>query len=194
MTTMQLNPAAAPAERNPADLVTAAAGSDAQAWEAIVAQYSRMVGSIARGCGLSDADVADVRQTVWLRLLEHVGRLRNPERVGSWLATTTRNEAMRLARQRRLTRPVEGLEALAAPAEPTDWVSRVETEERRTQVRALVATLPVRQQELLEQLMADPQPSYVEIATSLGIPVGSIGPTRQRSLRTLRAKCIAAHL
>lgn len=193
MTTMQLHPVAAPAKENPADLVTAAAGSDARAWEALLAQYSRMVGSIARSCGLSEADVADVRQTVWLRLLEHVGRLRNPERVGSWLATTTRNEAMRLARQRRLTTPMEGVDALAAD-EPSDCGSRVETDERRTQVRALVATLPVRQQALLEQLMADPQPSYAEIATSLGIPVGSIGPTRQRSLRTLRAKCVAAHL
>ena len=193
MTTMQLDPTEGSTRASPADMVAAAAGSDARAWEALVRQYSRLVLSVARGCGLSDADAADVSQTVWLRLLEHVGRLRNPERVASWLCTTTRNEAMRVAKQRRLTTPVDELDSLSG-TDDVDQLSGVEAETRRTQVRALVATLPVRQQALLEQLMADPQPSYVEIASTLGIPVGSIGPTRQRCLRALRSKCIAAHL
>ena len=194
MTTMQLDPVEGSTRTSPADMVAAAARSDAGAWEALVRQYSRLVSSVARSCGLGDADAADVSQTVWLRLLEHVGRLRNPEGVASWLCTTTRNEAMRVARQRQLTTSLDGLDSLPGAHDEVDHLSRVEAEGRRTEVRALVATLPLRQQALLAQLMADPQPSYVEIASTLGIPVGSIGPTRQRCLRALRSKCIAVHL
>lgn len=178
----------------PGELVTAARRSEPGAWEALVRRYGRTVTSIARGRGLSEADAADVSQTVWLRLLEHLDRIRDPERIGSWLATTAHHEAIRLGRQRQRTAPVDDLDSLELVDDSCDRPTGLEAEERATGVRAALTTLPLRQQALLEALMADPQPSYVEVSANLGIPVGSIGPSRQRSLRALRTKCIAAHV
>lgn len=176
----------------PGELATAAKRSEPGAWDALVRRYARRVTSIARSRGLSEADAADVSQTVWLRLLEHLDRIRDPERIGSWLATTAHHEAIRLGRQRQRTAPVDDLDFLMDDS--CDHPTGVEAEERATWVRAALTTLPHRQQVLLEALMADPQPSYIEVSANLGIPVGSIGPSRQRSLRALRTKCIAAHI
>ena len=177
-----------------AELVAGAARLNPGAWEALVERYGRMVASIARSYGLSPTDAADVSQTVWLRLLEHAGRLRQPERVGGWLATTARNEALRMVRQGKRAAPVDALSFLSLVDGGSDIVPAVEAEERNDGVRAALSTLPGQQRDLLQLLMADPRPSYVEVSARLGIPMGSIGPTRQRSLRALRAKCVAAHI
>jgi RNA polymerase sigma factor (sigma-70 family) len=177
-----------------AELVAAAAGaSDANAWEALVHRFGRMVFSIARSYRLSEADVADVSQTVWLRLVEHAGRLTQPERVGAWLATTTRNEALRVSRMAARTAPVADPDALG-PVKAYDDEPPVEAEERRTLLRTAVAGLPAHQRQLAQLLMSHTRPSYEEVSASLGIPVGSIGPTRQRTLRALRSKCISASI
>lgn len=178
----------------PGQLAVAARRSEPGAWDALVRRYGRMVTSIARNQGLSDQDAADVSQTVWLRLLEHLDRIRDPERIGGWLSKTARHEAIRLGRQRQRTAPVENLDALELVDDSCDRLSGVEAEERDSGVRAALTTLPSRQQALLELLMSDPQPSYVEVSAHLGIPVGSIGPSRQRSLQALRSKCVAAHV
>lgn len=194
MTTIDLEPLVDPITAQEPDVAELAAGAarlDARAWEGLVNRYGRMVHSIARAHGLSEADAADVGQTVWLRLLEHRDRIRQPERVGGWLATTARNESLRVARQRQRTSPVEDLDLLGLVDDASDSVSAVEAEEQASHLRAALATLPDQQQDLLHQLMADPRPSYVEVSTRLGIPMGSIGPTRQRGLRALRSKCLA---
>jgi RNA polymerase sigma factor (sigma-70 family) len=177
----------------PGELVAAAARSEAGAWEALVARFGGLVNAKARGYRLSDAEVADVSQTVWLRLIEHIDRLRDPEQVASWLATTAGNEALRVVRQRQRWTPVEDVDALGVH-DTAETAPPVEVEERNVQLRALVATLPTRQRALMELLMADRRPNYVEVSANLGMPVGSVGPTRQRCLRTLRVKCIAAHI
>jgi len=194
MTIIDLEPLVDPTtvqEPDIAELAAGAARSDAWAWEGLVNRYGRMVHSIARAHGLSEADAADVGQTVWLRLLEHLDRIRQPERVGGWLATTARNESLRVARQRQRTSLVDDLDLLALVDDTSDSVPAVEAEEQASHLRAALATLPCQQRDLLHQLMADPRPSYVEVSTRLGIPIGSIGPTRQRSLRALRSKCLA---
>ena len=173
------------------ELAVAAAGSVPGAWEALTARYGRTIAGIARRHRLSEADVADVTQTVWLRLVEHLDRLREPQHVGAWLKTTARNEALRVARQRQRTSPVEDFDALGLQDETSDRLSPVEVEERDSSVRALVAGLPRHERAILQLLMSDPQPSYREVSENLGIPVGSIGPTRQRSLRALRHRCLA---
>ena len=178
----------------PGELAVAARRSEPGAWDALVRRYGRTVTAIARGRGLNEADAADVSQTVWLRLLEHLDRIRDPERIGGWLAKTAHHEAIRLGRQRQRTAPVDDLDALELVDDSADRLSGVEAEERNTGVRAALTTLPFRQQALLEMLMSDPQPTYVEVSANLGIPIGSIGPSRQRSLRALRTKCIAAHI
>lgn len=177
-----------------AALIAGVARSDERAWAGLTKRYQPMVAGIARQFRLSEADVADVTQTVWLRLLEHVGRLRQPERVGGWLAATARNESLRVARQGQRTAPVDDSTFSWMADEDAADLPPVEVAERAAIVRAAVATLPGQQRDLVELLMADDRPSYVEVASSLGIAMGSIGPTRQRGLRALRAKCVAAHL
>ena len=83
------------------ELVRAAAAGDQRAWEALVGRFGGLVWSVARAHGLSRADAADVSQTAWLRLVEHLHRLRDPERVGTWLASTARHEALRILRRGR---------------------------------------------------------------------------------------------
>jgi len=175
-------------------LVGRAAGSDETAWRALVDRFSGMVWSVTRSHGLSAADAADVSQTVWLRLVDNLERLREPERVGTWLAVTTRHECIRVSQLRRrsvLTAEPEVLDTVE-PSVVDDPVSALARQDRVGAVREVVATMPERSQALLRMLMADPPASYVEVAAGLGIPIGSIGPTRQRCLRVLRAKCVSA--
>ncbi len=178
----------------PGELVGRAAGSDETAWRALVDRFSAMVWSITRSHGLSAADAADVSQTVWLRLVDNLERLREPERVGTWLAVTTRHECIRVSQLRQrnvLTAEPEVLDAVD-PSVDDDPVSALSRQDRDGAVREVVATMPERSQALLRMLMADPPASYGEVAAGLGIPVGSIGPTRQRCFRVLRAKCLSA--
>ena len=174
-----------------AALVEGAARSDDNAWNALFTRHNKMVTAIARAHGLADADVADVSQTVWLRLVEHVDRIREPERVGSWLATTTRNECMRVWRQRGKVTLLADPNLLERVVDESTPEPAVETHDRDRQLRAAVATLPTNQQAILGKLMSDPAPSYLEVAEDLDIPVGSIGPNRQRCLRTLHGKCVS---
>lgn len=181
-----------PTPSDTAELVRAAARADARAWETLIHRYTKTVQRIARAHRLSEADAADVAQTVWLRLTQHIGRLRDPERVGGWVATTARNECLRLCRQQGRVRLVESSEVLDVMAAEPEPAPPVETEDRAAVLRDAVTCLPPRQQAILDLLMADPPVSYGDIATGLDIPIGSIGPTRQRSLRTLRLKCLSA--
>src|SRR5690242_10417658 len=86
-----------------AALVRRAADGDRMAWERLVSQYERLIWSITVEFKLGESDAADVSQTTWLRLLEHIDRIQHPDRVGSWLAATARNECLRnLAARKRL--------------------------------------------------------------------------------------------
>lgn len=170
-----------------ADLVTAAAAGDQQAWAALVDRYSGLLWAVARSFRLSQADAGDVVQTSWLRLVEHLGRLREPERVGAWLATTARREALRTLRRSGRDTPTDEPYLLDAPdpsEAPVD--SGLLTAERDRQLWRAVEALPDRCRHLLRVLMADPPPPYDEVSAALDMPIGSIGPTRQRCLERLR--------
>lgn len=170
-----------------ADLVLAAAGGDEAAWNQLVNRYSGLVWAVTRSLGLNQADAADVSQTTWMRLLEHLGSLRNPERVGSWLAVTARHEALRTLRRggRQIPSDVEGeLESLAPEMSEVD--EGLLSSERNAELWAAFNKLAPRCQRLLRVLMADPRPSYPEVSTALNMPIGSIGPTRSRCLDCLR--------
>jgi RNA polymerase sigma factor (sigma-70 family) len=99
-----------------ADLVRAAGAGDQNAWNSLVDRYSGLVWHIARGHRLGEADANDVVQTVWLRLVESLPRLREPAAVGGWLATTARNESLRLLRRsgREVVEADHGLEGTPA--------------------------------------------------------------------------------
>ena len=85
---------------NVRELVHAANNGDSSAWKLLVEHFSGLIWSVARGFGLNHADAGDVLQTTWLRLAEHLGRIENPERVGAWLATTARHEAVTRTRSK----------------------------------------------------------------------------------------------
>lgn len=168
-------------------LVRRAASGDPWAWEGLIDRYGRLIWSITRDFRLLESDAADVFQTTWMRLIEHIDRIEHADRVGSWLAATARNECLRsLAARKRLV--------LTHEDDPFDGPARNEPEvdeallsaERAAWVREAMTQLPWRWQRLMEMLMADPPASYAEISDELGLPVGSIGPTRGRCLARLR--------
>jgi RNA polymerase sigma factor (sigma-70 family) len=171
-----------------AQLVRQASRGDRSAWERLVDQYSRLLWATTRDFRLSENDAADVVQGTWLRLLEHIDRIEYPERIGSWLATTARHECLRhLAAGKRLMVVQDDHEAFKVEvSHQPDVDERLLADERAQAVREALSTLPSRSQRLLELLMADPPASYTEISDQLGLPIGSIGPTRGRCLERLR--------
>ena len=169
-------------------LLRQAASGDRQAWERLVDKYGRLIWSITRDFKLVESDAADVFQTTWMRLIEHVNRIEHADRVGSWLASTARNECLRcLANRKRvvLSYADDPFEEAAASHEP-EIDEALLAQERATVVRQAMTQLPQHWQRLMEMLMADPPASYAEISDELGVPVGSIGPTRGRCLARLR--------
>lgn len=168
-------------------VVGRAAAGDMRAWNRLVDQYARLIWSIAAEFRLTESDAADVVQTTWLRLLEHIGDIEQPSRVGSWLAITARRECLRIVSARKrlvLGQDVETL--VGAVPHDRDIDEVLLADERARDVRQALARLPRQSQRLLELLMADPPISYLEISDQLGLPVGSIGPTRGRCLAKLR--------
>ena len=172
-------------DRTAADLLAAVVRRDPGAWEALVGRYAGLVWSVARAQSLDHAGAADVSQTVWLRLAESCEKIRDPERLGAWLATTARNEAMRLSKAARREQPVDLVREEADPmaAGPGE---RLETDERLAEVRRAFALLDEPCQELLRLLSSEPRLDYQTIADMTGRPIGSIGPTRGRCLERLR--------
>jgi RNA polymerase sigma factor (sigma-70 family) len=170
-----------------AGLVRRAADGDLNAWERLVDQYARLIWSITADFKLTESDAADVAQTTWLRLLQHIDRIEYPDRVGSWLAATARNECLRsLAARKRVVLGHEDFELDSAVAHGPDIDERLLADERDQVVRDALSRLPRHWQRLLEMLMADPPVPYADISDELGLPVGSIGPTRGRCLARLR--------
>ncbi len=169
-------------------LVRAAKDGDDAAWQELVERYSQLIWSVARGHGLSTADAADVSQTTWVKLAEHLARIREPERLGAWLATTARNESINvLRRARRCVAWGDEWEVLM-PSECADVATQLLDGERDRALWRAFESLPPRCKTLLRVLTMDPAPSYVEVSAALGMPIGSIGPTRGRCLENLRQR------
>jgi RNA polymerase sigma factor (sigma-70 family) len=172
---------------DPTSLVRRAAAGDRGAWESLVDKYARLIWSITVEFKLNESDAADVVQTTWLRLLQHIDRIQYPDRIASWLAATARNECLRsLAARKRVVLGHDDVELDNAVAHGPEVDERLLADERDQVVRDALSHLPRRWQRLLEMLMADPPVPYTEISDELGLPVGSIGPTRGRCLARLR--------
>jgi RNA polymerase sigma factor (sigma-70 family) len=169
-----------------AALLEAATNGDERAWSELVAQFHGLLWATARACGLSEADAADVTQTTWLRLAEHLGRITEPEALPGWLVTTTRREAIRVSNRARRPLPAVlfGAVDLDADQSAVDLLVRAE---RHQELRVAFRHLGERCRLLLAMLSADARYSYEEISSHAGIPVGSIGPTRRRCLTKLVA-------
>lgn len=157
---------------------------DQRAWDELVGRFGGLVWSIARGYRLG-ALTDDVVQTVWLRLAEYADRIREPDRLAAWLATTTRNEALRV-----LKKQASNLSVGEIPERTDHSVSTLDeiiTDSDTLQhVLEAFRRLPENDQELLRLLCAVPALDYAAIADILGRPIGSIGPSRERCLKKLR--------
>jgi RNA polymerase sigma factor (sigma-70 family) len=166
-------------------IVRAAADGDPGALDELVARFDRMLRGVLRSYRLSRWDADDVIQATWLQFLQHGRTLREPAAVSGWLATTARRQAMRVLQRHvyeQLTDDPAGGEA-ADHAEPDRELLAAE---RRALLRGALAELPARQGHLMQVLVERPELSYEEVGQLLAMPVGSIGPTRARSLDRLR--------
>jgi RNA polymerase sigma factor (sigma-70 family) len=169
-----------------ARLVSAAADGDEASWDALVDAFTGMLWAIARSYRLDTADAGDAVQTTWLRLVENLGRIEDPRRLPGWLATTVRRECLRILRRsgRETTGGQDWSDVLVADTPALD--SALLADERDAALWRALRTLGQRCQELLRVLMATPPPSYAAVSAALGMPVGSIGPSRGRCLDQLR--------
>jgi RNA polymerase sigma factor (sigma-70 family) len=168
------------------DLMASVRAGDQAAWTTLTDRYTGLLWSVARGMRLGHADAADAVQTTWLRLVERLDTVREPDKVGSWLVTTMRRECLTLLRRgaRVQPGPPEAWENLPDAGDPLG--EALLREERDAALWTAFSRLPARCQTLLRVLMADPPPAYTDVSVALDIPVGSIGPTRQRCLGHLR--------
>jgi len=168
-----------------AALVEAARDGERAAWDELVDRLARLVWSITRAYGLEPHDGDDVAQIAWMRLAENIDRLQDPGSVKTWLATTTRRECITLLRQRARVELVDAdVLAEALTVEGAD--EPVFARDRDRAVWAAFRQLPERCRRLLHIVVADRQEGYDAIAAALDMPIGSIGPTRQRCLERLR--------
>jgi RNA polymerase sigma factor (sigma-70 family) len=178
-----------------APLVRACLAGDRRAWETLIRRYERLIYSVPVRCGLSADDAADVFQTVCIRLLDHLEKLRDEEHVARWLIITAKHESWRVHRQRQRcavfserTDPETGTDPLDAVAAdgllPEQEAVRLEEEQL---VRLALGELGDRCQRLLELLyLTDPPLSYVEVAGELNMTWTSVSATRIRCLQKLK--------
>jgi RNA polymerase sigma factor (sigma-70 family) len=165
-------------------LVTRAAGSDQGAWNELVERYAPLVWAICNRYRLSNHDIEDVGQNVWLALVEQLGKLRQPAALPGWLATTTRRECLRVVTTaKRLGNRLDEAAEFVDDAVIDEEILRAE---RDAGLRAAFAELPPHCRQLMGMLISDPPHTYAEISATLGIPMGSIGPQRARCLDRLR--------
>jgi RNA polymerase sigma factor (sigma-70 family) len=178
---------------NVSALVDAAAAGDQEAWNALVGRFNGLVWSVARAHRLSPDDASEVVQTTWERLVGNLDRLKDRDAVGAWLATTARHECLKTLRlsARHVLAPPEELDG---PAVDSGVDEGLLLSERDAALWRAFDGLDADCRSLLRLLVADPTPSYLEVSQALGMPIGSIGPTRARCLEKLRQRAAAAGL
>ena len=177
------------------DLVTRARNGDQQAWNGLVERYAPLIWSICWQYRLDRTDAEDVSQRVWLQFVSHLGAIRDPAALPGWLVTTTRRECGRVVRALHGPRAAGPLLDESIADKQTGAADQELLEaERQTALREAFACLSPSRQQLMTILMEDPPVPYTEISARLGIPVGSIGPTRRRCLEQIRRHPAVAEL
>jgi RNA polymerase sigma factor (sigma-70 family) len=166
-------------------LARGAAAGDESAWNELVRRLDGVLRGVARRYRLAGADVDDVVQTTWLRAVDHVGRLNDPGAIAGWLVVTTRREAMRTLQRGVREVLTDDTAAIDDPDPGSPDVLAI-ARERRVALRGAVDRLSGRQRVLLASMLTMPAPTYEQLSTQLDMPVGSIGPTRDRALARLR--------
>jgi RNA polymerase sigma factor (sigma-70 family) len=178
-------------DRSVAALVEKAVNGYQCAWNGIVRRYAPLVWMICRRRRIS-ADADDVGGNVWLQLVMNLTKLREPAALPGWLATTIRRECLILLRNQNREISQGDREPIdhAEPG-PDTWLL---TEEQRNAIRDAVVRLPDRDRHLLSMLFSEPPTPYAKIGARLDMPIGAIGPTRQRCLARLRRSSTVASL
>jgi RNA polymerase sigma factor (sigma-70 family) len=166
-------------------IVHAARRGENLAWVQLVDRFGRMLHNVARSYRLSAQDVDDAVQATWIKLYEHIDRVRDTSAIAGWLATTVRRESLRLLQAHVRERLTDDPELAGEQRQAGPEALLLESEQSVVLTRAL-ATLPDRQRELMTLIVAERAESYEQISATLDIPVGSIGPIRARSLERLQ--------
>jgi RNA polymerase sigma factor (sigma-70 family) len=168
-----------------AGLVSAAKNGSDQALGQIVAELSPLLWQVARSAGLSAGDAEDVLQTVWMRMLSHLDGIRTPAALTAWLVITTRRESWRVRGAGRKQLPADSDWLAGLPDEGPGSEDQVIIDDQRRVLWAAIGRLSPRCQELLRIIAFVPRPDYAAVAAELGMPRGSVGPTRGRCLAKL---------
>jgi RNA polymerase sigma factor (sigma-70 family) len=169
-----------------ADLLDAAKGGSEAALGQITAELSPMLWHVARAAGLAAVDAEDAVQTAWERLLAHLADIRVPQALIGWLVVTTRHEAWRLRSAGRRQRPADQDWLTAIPDQAAGAEEQIVLDEQQRALWRAVGRLSAQCQELLRIVAFIPRPDYQSVSAALGMPVGSIGPTRSRCLQKIR--------
>jgi len=164
-------------------LVSEARAGDNLAWTQLVDRFDRMLRSVARSYRLSAQDTDDAVQATWIKLYEHIDRIRDADAIGGWLATTVRREALRLLQTHVREHLTDDLHHAADDHTPEHAVLQ---SERRDVLDRALSTLPDRQRSLMTLIATDTAVDYQHISSALNMPIGSIGPIRARSLARLQ--------
>ena len=170
-----------------ASLMRAARQGVEDALGQIVTELSPLLWQVARSAGLSSGDAEDVLQTVWMRLVAHLDEIHNATALAAWLVTTTKREAWRVRAVGRRQVPADQESFAELPDEGPGSEEQVIVHDQQRALWAAIGRLSARCQELLRIVAFAPRPDYAAVAAALGMPVGSIGPTRGRCLAKLRA-------
>ncbi len=191
-----------PDDEDDAALVRRCLEGQAAAWRMLVRRYQRLVHTVARRAGLDDGRVADVFQTVFERLHRHLPGMRQPERLHAWIVTTAKRESLALLQRGRREVSFETLRggdggggeegpAWDPPADDPLPEALLSDLQQLHRLRHALDRLDERCRDLLRLVFEDDdeQLPYAEIARRLGVPVGSLGPTRARCLQKLRRLC-----
>jgi len=174
-----------------ADLLAAARQGSEDALGQMVTELSPLLWQVARAAGLSSGDAEDVLQTTWMRLVAHLGDIHDSAALTSWLVTTTKREAWRVSAEGRRQLPADQESFAELPDQGPGSEEQVITEDQRRVLWAAIGQLSRRCQELLRIIAFAPRPDYSAVAAALGMPVGSIGPTRGRCLAKLRVLLVS---
>ncbi|MBZ0172876.1 MAG: sigma-70 family RNA polymerase sigma factor [Phycisphaerales bacterium] len=163
------------------ELVAACIEGSERAWAALVDRYGRLVYSIPARHHLPEHLRDDVFQSVWAIAVRHLAGLRDGQSLAAWLIRTTQRETWRVARASRGTHGSDSTDDLV-------WSDPAEADllEERQHIREALDSLDDRCRQLLLVVFREDRPDYGIVAEQLGIPRGSIGPTRGRCLNKLR--------
>jgi RNA polymerase sigma factor (sigma-70 family) len=169
-------------------LVDRVCSGDQDAWNEVIERYAPLLWSICVRYRLERDDIDDVGQSVWLLLVENIAKLREPAALAGWLATTAKHECLRVIRDahRRDRQGLPPEDQMPRDLSDAEIEHEIIAAELNAALRAAFAELPEGCHQLLSLLISDPAPGYTEISAKLGMPVGSIGPTRARCLGRLR--------